>query len=164
MEKDRKGHKYLFLQAKLSCMWTRYEVNFVPERNLFWNYVKVGVLIPGKRYPKDRLLDFWGEGGLGQITFFFFFSLGINHIFLFLGVDEAGGGGWGGDRKWVRMLVSYLLGVKISDLVPFTMPQTLVDYQRPSWYVLGCFSPGAHLLFSLNNIPKVSITRTILMN
>ena len=74
------------------------------------------------------------------------------------------GGRWGGDRKWVRMLVSYFLGVKISDLVPFTMPQTLVDYQRPSWYVLGCFSPGAHLLYSLNNIPKVSITRTILMN
>ena len=64
------------------------------------------------------------------------------------------GGGGGGDRKWVRMLVLYLLGVKISDLVPFTMPQTLVDYQRPSWYVLGCFSPGAHLLFSLDNIPK----------
>ena len=41
---------------------------------------------------------------------------------------------------------------------------TLLDYQRPSWYVLRCFSPGAHLLFSLNNIPKVSITRTILMN
>ena len=76
----------------------------------------------------------------------------------------GGGGRWGGDRKWVRMLVSYLLGVKISDLEPFTMPQTLVDYQRPSWYVLGCFSPGAHLLYSLNNIPKVSITRTILMN
>ena len=77
---------------------------------------------------------------------------------------RRGGAGGGSDRKWVRMLVSYLLGVKISDLVPFTMPQTLVDYQRPSWYVLGCFSPGAHLLFSLNNIPKVSITRTILMN
>ena len=44
-------------------------------------------------------------------------------------------GGGEGDRKWVRMLVSYLLGVKISDLVPFTMPQSLVDYQRPSWYV-----------------------------
>ena len=77
---------------------------------------------------------------------------------------RRGGGRWGGDRKWVRMLVSYLLGVKISDLEPFTMPQILVDYQRPSWYVLGCFSPGAHLLYSLNNIPKVSITRTILMN
>ena len=33
-----------------------------------------------------------------------------------------------------------LLGVKIRDLIPFTMSQTLVDHQRPSWYVLGCFS------------------------
>ena len=61
----------------------------------------------------------------------------------------------GENRKWVRMLVSYLLGVKISDLVPFTMSQTLVDHQRPSWYVLGCFS--------LTKIPEISIIRTILM-
>ena len=61
----------------------------------------------------------------------------------------------GENRKWVRMLVSYLLGVKISDLVPFTMSQTLVDQQRPSWYVLGCFS--------LTKIPEISIIRTILM-
>ena len=40
----------------------------------------------------------------------------------------------------------YLSGVKISDLVPFTVSQTLVDYQRPSWYLLGCFS--------LNKIPE----------
>ena len=58
-------------------------------------------------------------------------------------------------RKWVRMLVSYSLGVKISDLVPFTMSQTLVDHQRPSWYVLR--------FFSLNKIIEISITRTILM-
>ena len=45
--------------------------------------------------------------------------------------------------------------VKISDLVPFTMSQTLVDYQRPSWYLLGCFS--------LNKITEIIITRTILM-
>ena len=31
-------------------------------------------------------------------------------------------------------------GVKISDLVPFTVSQTLVDYHRPSWYLLGCFT------------------------
>ena len=37
-----------------------------------------------------------------------------------------------GDRKWVRMLVSYLLGVKISDLVLVTMSQTKVDYHRPN--------------------------------
>ena len=62
-----------------------------------------------------------------------------------------------GDRKSVRKLVSYLLGVKISDLVPFTMSQTLVDYQRPvpSWYVFR--------LFFANKIPEISITRTILM-
>ena len=51
--------------------------------------------------------------------------------------------------------LSYLSGVKISDLVPFTMSQTLVDYQRSSRYLLGCFS--------LNKIPEISITRTILM-
>ena len=45
------------------------------------------------------------------------------------------------------------LGVKISDLVPFMVSRTLVDYQRPSWYLLGCFS--------LNKIPE--IRRTILM-
>ena len=75
---------------------------------------------------------------------------GANHIFCFQVLT-----GRGGDRKWVRMLVSYLLGVKIRDLVPFTMSKTLVDYQRPSWYVLGCFS--------LNKISEMSITRTILM-
>ena len=53
-------------------------------------------------------------------------------------------GGGGGDRKWVRMLV-----------VPFTVSQTLVDYQRPGWYLLGCFS--------LNKISEISIARTILM-
>ena len=31
-------------------------------------------------------------------------------------------------------------GVKISDLVPFTVSQTLVDYHRPSWYLLGYFT------------------------
>ena len=51
--------------------------------------------------------------------------------------------------------LSYLSGVKLSDLVPFTMSQTLVDYQRPSWYLLGCFS--------LNKITEIIITRTILM-
>ena len=45
--------------------------------------------------------------------------------------------------------------VKISDLVPFMMSQTLVDYQRPSWYLLGCFS--------LKKKPEISITRTNLM-
>ena len=37
-----------------------------------------------------------------------------------------------GDRKRVRMLASYLLGVKISDLVLVTMSQTKVDYHRPT--------------------------------
>ena len=49
----------------------------------------------------------------------------------------------------------YLSGVKISDLVPFTVSQTSVDYQRPSWYLVGCFS--------LNKIPEISITRTTLI-
>ena len=51
--------------------------------------------------------------------------------------------------------LSYLSGVKIGDLVPFTMSQTLVDYRRPSWYLLGCFT--------LDKIPEISITWTILM-
>ena len=33
--------------------------------------------------------------------------------------------------------------------------RTLVDYQRPSWYLLGCFS--------LKKKPEISITRTNLM-
>ena len=49
----------------------------------------------------------------------------------------------------------YLSGVKISDLVPFTVSQTLVDYQIPNWYLFGCFS--------LHKMPEISITRTILM-
>ena len=57
------------------------------------------------------------------------------------------GSGWG--------CLPYLAGVKISDLVLFTVSQTLVDYQRPSWYLLGCFS--------LHKIPEISITRSILM-
>ena len=63
--------------------------------------------------------------------------------------------GWwgGGDRKWVRMLV--VPGFKIGDLVPFTVSQTLEDYQRPNWYLVGCFS--------LNKIPELCITRMILM-
>ena len=31
---------YLFLQAKLSCMSTRHEIHFIPERNPFWNNAK----------------------------------------------------------------------------------------------------------------------------
>ena len=91
--------------------------------------------------------------------------MGINHIFLFLGADEAGEGGGGevGRRSEMGEDACVVL-FSSQNQRPFTMPQTLVDYQRPSWYVLGCFSPGAHLLYSLNNIPKVSITRTILMN
>ena len=61
--------------------------------------------------------------------------------------NEAFGNGWG--------CLSYLSGVKISDLVPFTVSQPLLDYQRPSWYLLGWFS--------LNKIPEISITKTILM-
>ena len=63
--------------------------------------------------------------------------------------------GWwgGGDRKWVRMLV--VPGFKIGDLVPFTVSQTLEDYQRPNWYLVGCLS--------LNKIPELCITRMILM-
>ena len=37
----------------------------------------------------------------------------------------------------------------------FVSTQTLVDYHIPSWYLLGCFS--------LNKMPEISITRTILM-
>ena len=57
--------------------------------------------------------------------------------FLFLGAD---GGGEEGDRKWVRMLV-----------VHFTAQKN----ERPSRYVIGCFS--------LNKTPELSITRMILM-
>ena len=48
-------------------------------------------------------------------------------------------GGGGGEEVTGngRGCLSYLSGVKISDLVPFTVSQTLVDYQRPSWYLLG---------------------------
>ena len=60
----------------------------------------------------------------------------------------AGGGG----KAIGNGCLSYLLGVKISDLVPFMVSHTLVDYQRPNWYVLGCFS--------LNKIPEMCITRT----
>ena len=77
-------------------MQSRYEINFVPERNLFWNYVKAGVMVPRKRYLWDGPLVFLGEGGLGRITFFFFFfPLGDKSHFLFLGADggEAIGNG-----------------------------------------------------------------------
>ena len=67
--------------------------------------------------------------------------------YYFLPRAQAIGNGWG--------CLSYLSGVKISDLVPFTVSQTSVDYQRPSWYLVGCFS--------LNKIPEISITKTTLI-
>ena len=75
-----------------------------------------------------------------QRNIYFLVSIFVRHTFPI-------GNGWG--------CLSYLSGVKISDLVPFTVSQTLVDYQRLSWYLIGCFS--------LNKIPEISITRTILM-
>ena len=65
--------------------------------------------------------------------------IGESHL-LFLDADRVGGrggekaigNGWG--------CLSYLSGIKVSDLVPFTVSQNLVDYQRPSWYLIGCFS------------------------
>ena len=62
-------------------------------------------------------------------------ALGGKSHFLFLGADGAGR-----RSEMAEELVLYLLGVKIRDLVPFTMSHTLVNYHRPSWYVLGCFS------------------------
>ena len=72
------------------------------------------------------------------------------------GLVGKGGGGSGGagDRKWVRMLFLPFRGQNQWS-GPFTVSQTLVDYQRLNWYLLGCFS--------LNKIPELCITRTILM-
>ena len=78
----------------------------------------------------------------------FLFPLGGKFLFQVLIEGEKSIG-----NRWECL--SYLLGVKISDLVPFMVSQTLVDYQKPSWYFLGCFP--------LNKIPEISITRTILM-
>ena len=75
------------------------------------------------------------------------FSYYITLGYYFLPRAQAIGNGWG--------CLSYLSGVKISDLVPFTVSQTSVDYQRPSWYLVGCFS--------LHKIPEISITRTTLI-
>ena len=78
--------------------------------------------------------------------------VGKSHL-LFLGADRVGGGGGEEAIGHGWRCLSYLSGVKISDLVPFTVSKTVGDYQRPSWYLLGCFS--------LNKIPE--IRRTILM-
>ena len=86
----------------------------------------------------------WGR--LGQITFYFHWGANLCFQVLIEGEKSIG-------NRWECL--SYLLGVKISDLVPFMVSQTLVDYQKPSWYFLGCFP--------LNKIPEISITRTILM-
>ena len=118
-------------------MW--YEFNFVPERNLFWKYVK-------STLRTDNYI-FWGEGWLGQITFFFTGE----QITFFVFRCSWGGGGEVTGNGWGCLYHTF----KVSDLVPFTMSQTSVGYQRPSWYILGCFL--------LNKIPEISITRTILM-
>ena len=128
IEKDRKGHKYLFLQAKL--IWNKFlsgtKLTFELRRSRSNGFqVKV---------PQGQIIRFLRGGDWGK-SLFFFFSFFFFRCWLG-GVGEGGEG----DRKWVRMLVSYLSGVKIRDLVPFTMSQTLVDHQRPSWYVLGCLS------------------------
>ena len=89
------------------------------------------------------------EVGATGANHFSFFNWGANRFFTcWLGGGEKEiGNGCG--------CLSCLLGVKISDLVPLKVSQTWVDYQRTSWYVLGCFS--------LNKIPEISITETILM-
>ena len=51
-------------------MW--YEFNFVPERNLFWKYVK-------STLGTDNYI-FEGRGDWGKIHFFHW---GANHIFCF---------------------------------------------------------------------------------
>ena len=61
-------------------MW--YEFNFVPERNIFWKYVK-------STLETDNYI-FEGRGDWGKSHFF---SLGSKSHFLFLGVHGAGGGG-----------------------------------------------------------------------
>ena len=76
----------------------------------------------------ETVIRFLRGGGTATNHFFFFSQITL----LLLCADRGGGED---DRNWVRMLVSYLLGVKISDLVLFTMSQTLVDHQRPSWHV-----------------------------
>ena len=60
-------------------MW--YEFNFVPERNLFWKYVK-------STLGTDNYI-FEGRGDWGKSHFF---SLGSKSHFLFLGVHGAGEG------------------------------------------------------------------------
>ena len=116
--------------------------------NAVWNSFRSGtklILESCKRYVRDGPLDFEvGTTGANH----FFFPLGGKS--LLLGADQGKKAiGKGCGCLW------YLYGVKIRDLVPFKLSQTLVDHQRPSWYVLGCFS--------LNKIPEISITRTILM-
>ena len=66
---------------------------------------------------------------------------------------------WGG-IKWSpigngRWNALYLWGIKISDLVPFWMSQTLMDYHTLSCYLLQCFS--------VSKISKTSIIGTLLM-
>ena len=93
---------------------------------------------------RDGPSDFWGGGDWSKSPFF---STRGKSLFSGAGGKKAIGNGWG--------CLSYLLRVKFSDLVPSMVSEILMDYQKPSWYVLGCFS--------LNQIPEISITRTILM-
>ena len=75
-----------------------------------------------------------GATGTNRFFFFFFFFLpgGPRFVFWCGPGGEAIRNGWG--------CLSYLFGVIISDLVYLTVSQTLADYWRLSWYVLGCFS------------------------
>ena len=95
----------------------------------FRNETHFGIM---KKIYWGRNIRFLRSGATEANHYFSFFSLGGKP--LFLGADRGGEG----DRKWVRMLVVSFRGQR---------------NQRPSWYVLGCFS--------LDKTPEISATRTI---
>ena len=86
----------------------------------FRNETHFGIM---QKVPQGRTIRFLRWGRLGQITFFF--PLGGKSLLLVADQGKkAIGKGCG--CLWC------LYGVKIRDLVPLKLSQTLVDHQRPS--------------------------------
>ena len=114
----------------------------ISECVLFKNeFLPVATWYQSKVYSKRVISEwvYWGFHSRTKRSFFYLYNINAVRL-LYLYESSLGAIKSEGDRKWVKMLVVPLTGQK---------------NQRPSWYVLGCFS--------LNKTPEISITRTILM-
>ena len=109
IEKDRKGHKYLFLQAKL--IWNK----FLSGTKLTFELCKSRSKGFQVIVPQGQIVRFLRGGGIGANPFFFFFSF-------FLGADGA---------EWGR-------GGKVIGNGWGCLCRTFQESKSGTWYLLRC--------------------------